>query len=110
VAVVWVVVVVWEKFADVSEVLAASIIRAIQLIALMMEAASTSEMSVNFYQTTWRRNAEDSHLCTRRRENLKSQILFSNMDWTELAQCLVFWHGRFKLTEKVVCLLGCCAV
>jgi hypothetical protein len=23
-------------------------------IALMMEAASTSEMSVNFYQTTWR--------------------------------------------------------
>jgi hypothetical protein len=39
---------------DVSEVLAA--------IALMMEAASTSEMSVNFYQTTWRYNPEDSHL------------------------------------------------
>jgi hypothetical protein len=28
----------------------------------MMEAASTSEMSVNFYQTTRRNNAEDSHL------------------------------------------------
>jgi hypothetical protein len=29
---------------------------------LMMEAASTSEMSVNFYQTTRRNNPEDSHL------------------------------------------------
>jgi hypothetical protein len=27
-----------------------------------MEAASTSETSVNFYQTTWRNNPEDSHL------------------------------------------------
>jgi hypothetical protein len=41
------------------------------LIALMMEAASTLETSVN-YQTTWRYNPEDSHLHTRRRENLKS--------------------------------------
>jgi hypothetical protein len=39
----------------------------------MMEAASTSEMSVNFYETTWRKNPEDSHLHIRRRENLKSQ-------------------------------------
>jgi hypothetical protein len=30
---------------------------------LMMEAASTSEISVNFYQTTWH-NTEDSHLHT----------------------------------------------
>jgi hypothetical protein len=29
------------------------------LIALMMEAASTSETSVNFYQTTRRNNPED---------------------------------------------------
>jgi hypothetical protein len=34
------------SLVDVSEVLAASIIRA------MMEAASTSETSINFYQTT----------------------------------------------------------
>jgi hypothetical protein len=27
-----------------------------------VEAASTSEMSVNFYQTTWCNNPEDSHL------------------------------------------------
>jgi hypothetical protein len=38
--------------------LTASIIRA----ALMMEAVSTSEPSVNFYKTTWCNNAEDSHL------------------------------------------------
>jgi hypothetical protein len=33
-----------------------------QVIALMMEAAGTSETSVNFYQTTQRYNPEDSHL------------------------------------------------
>jgi hypothetical protein len=42
---------------DISEVLAASIIR-----AMMIEAPSTSEMSVNFYQTTRCNNPEDSHL------------------------------------------------
>jgi hypothetical protein len=57
--------VVWWKFTDVSEVIAASI------IALMMKAANTSEKSVNFYQTTRLNNTEDSHLHTRRRENLK---------------------------------------
>jgi hypothetical protein len=31
-------------------------------IALMMEAARTSETLVNWYQTTQRYNAEDSHL------------------------------------------------
>jgi hypothetical protein len=47
--------------------LAASIIRAI-----MMAVASTSETSVNFYQTSRRNIPEDSHLHTRCRENLKS--------------------------------------
>jgi hypothetical protein len=32
------------------------------LIALVMEAASTSGTLVNFYQTTWRYNPEDGHL------------------------------------------------
>jgi hypothetical protein len=41
-------------------------------IALMMEAAGTSETSVNFYKTTRRNIPEDSHLHTRRCENLKS--------------------------------------
>jgi hypothetical protein len=44
-------------------------------IALMMEAASTSETLVNFYQTTRRYNPEDSHLHTRRLENLKSYLI-----------------------------------
>jgi hypothetical protein len=52
--------VVWKTFTDVSEVADASIIRAV--IALMMEAASTSVTSVNFYQTTWCNNPEDSYL------------------------------------------------
>jgi hypothetical protein len=40
-------------------VLAASIIRARKV---MMEAVSTSETSINFYQTTRHNNPEDSHL------------------------------------------------
>jgi hypothetical protein len=48
------------EVTDVSEVLAASIIRAI--ITLMMEAASTSEMSVNLQQTIQSYNPNDSHL------------------------------------------------
>jgi hypothetical protein len=32
------------------------------LLSLMMEAASTSETSVHFYQTTLRNSSEDSHL------------------------------------------------
>jgi hypothetical protein len=41
------------------------------MIALMMEAASTSETSVTFYPPTRHYNPEDSHLHTRRLENLK---------------------------------------
>jgi hypothetical protein len=40
----------------------------------MMVAASASETSVNFYQTTQRNIPEDSHLRTHRRENLKSHL------------------------------------
>jgi hypothetical protein len=39
-----------------------------------MEAAGTSEMSVNFYQSTRRNIPEDRYLFARRRENLKSQL------------------------------------
>jgi hypothetical protein len=44
------------------------------IIALMMEAARSSETSVNFYQTTWRYNPEHSNLRTHRRENLNSYL------------------------------------
>jgi hypothetical protein len=54
--------VVWQKFTDVSEMPAASIIG----------AESTSEESTRFYQIIWRNNTEIIHLSTRRRENLIS--------------------------------------
>jgi hypothetical protein len=44
---------------------------------LMIEAASTSEMLANFYQTTWHYNPEDSHLHTHHHENLKSYLNIS---------------------------------
>jgi hypothetical protein len=49
-----------------------SIIRA---LTLMMEAVSTSETSVSFYQATRRNITEDRPLHTRRPENLKSHII-----------------------------------
>jgi hypothetical protein len=61
--------VVW--FIDVSEVLAAYVIR---VIIKIMQAASISETSVNFYQTTQRNNLEESNLYTRRHDNLKSHL------------------------------------
>jgi hypothetical protein len=45
------------------------------IITLMMEAASTSETSVNVHRTARRNNPEDSHLHTRLREELKSHQL-----------------------------------
>jgi hypothetical protein len=62
----------WETFTDVSEVPAAFSIG--KKIVLIMEAVSTSETSVHFYQNTWCNIPEDSHLHTRCRENLKSQV------------------------------------
>jgi hypothetical protein len=56
---------------DVSEVRAASIIRAIT-IALTMKAARTSETLIDIQLRTRRYIPEDSELHTRRRENLKS--------------------------------------
>jgi hypothetical protein len=44
-------------------------------MSMMMQAASTSETSVNFYHTTGSNNPEDSHLHTHCHENLKSHCL-----------------------------------
>jgi hypothetical protein len=43
-------------------------------IALMMAAVQTSETSLNLYQSTRRRNTEDSHLGTQRRGNVRSYL------------------------------------
>jgi hypothetical protein len=57
-------------FTDVSEVLAASIIR-----ARIMEAASTTVTALNFDPTTRLYNSEDGHIHTRHREKLKSYLI-----------------------------------
>jgi hypothetical protein len=45
----------WYKSTDVSVIFA-------ELVTLVIEAASTSETSVNFYQSTRHFNPEDSHI------------------------------------------------
>jgi hypothetical protein len=66
---------------DFSQVLAASIIRAVSKPRVfMMEAASTSELSINTYPTARRYNPEDCHLHIRRCENLKSQDILSSFE------------------------------
>jgi hypothetical protein len=49
----------------------------VSTIVLMMEAVCTSEMSVNFYETTRLNNPEGCNLKTRRRENLKIQLVIN---------------------------------
>jgi hypothetical protein len=58
----------WCKFTNVSEVLTASILRAV--ITLIMEAIRTSETLVNLYQRTWRYNPEENQFCTHLHENV----------------------------------------
>lgn len=62
--------VVWKKLTDVSGVLSAFI-----STSQVIEAAGTSETSVDFCQST-QRNIRDSHLHIRCRENLTSYQLF----------------------------------
>jgi hypothetical protein len=47
---------------------------------MTVEAAGTSETSINFYQTTRLDKPEDSHLQNRRRENLKSHYMKIDID------------------------------
>jgi hypothetical protein len=67
--------------------------RIVYYIALMMKAARTSETLVNFYQTTWHYNPEDSHLRAHCHENLKSHqfVLFNcRLHW-------LCWYGLLLL-------------
>jgi hypothetical protein len=56
--------------------LSTGMFRHVVLVALMMEAVSTSETSANFYQTTWRNIPEDSRLHTNLCDNLKHHASF----------------------------------
>jgi hypothetical protein len=68
----------------------------------MMEAASTSETSVNFYQATQHNNPEDSHLHTYCRENLKShyemdvQVSFIEKTFREFSP----YHHRMCMEQQ----------
>jgi hypothetical protein len=46
------------------------------IIALKMEAVSTSGTVVHSYRSTRRYNPEDGHLDSHRRENLKSYVVY----------------------------------
>jgi hypothetical protein len=69
------------------------------LMALMKEPVNTSETSVNFYQTTRPNNPEESHLYTRRRENLKSHL-------ERVSSKYIFLSGCIKIRRLVQKLLG----
>jgi hypothetical protein len=56
----------------------------------MMEAARSSETVVNFHQTTWRYNPEDSHLRINHRENLKSYII------------ILYLHHKEKVYQEAI--------
>jgi hypothetical protein len=56
------------------------------LPALMMEAASTYETLVNFYQTTQCYNPEDSHLHTCHRENLQNLKSYKDLAFRNMQQ------------------------
>jgi hypothetical protein len=82
-----------------SEVRAASIIRA------MMEAACTSETSVDICLTTWQYIPEDSELHTRHHENLKFHklkiiLLIMNEQMSGLLNLI--YGGRRNLSFKEI--------
>jgi hypothetical protein len=66
-----------------------------------MEAASTCETSVNFYQTTRRSIPGDSHLHTPRRENLKSHSSYIHARSFTLTLCLSLLFRNRVLTRNV---------
>jgi hypothetical protein len=81
------------NFTDVSEVLAAYNIMVMRLIALMMEAANTSEKSINFYRTT-------------RRSNRARHLFSLSPPWEpEISQCTYFLD--YSLCTKFGCAVIC---
>jgi hypothetical protein len=72
-----------------------SVVRTATNTALMIKAISTSETSINFYETARRNVREGCH--TRRRENLKSHMNDSVLKWNiEVIQ-------RGQLSEVLLC-------
>jgi hypothetical protein len=74
-------------------------------IALMMEAARSSETLVNFYQTTRRYNPEDSRLRTNRRENLKSYSIKDSelLDYLSGYQLITKGSAQWSQQVSLIC-------
>jgi hypothetical protein len=71
--------------------------------AITRKRKVTSETSVDLHQTPRRNNPEDSHLHTRRRENLKSRLVpyfsyFSQLQFLYLSVHLALLHICSLLT------------
>jgi hypothetical protein len=80
----------------------ASIIR---VIAVMIWAARISETSVYSNDTAWRYIPEGSHLHTRRRENLKSQIgplMFAVWSYSIRPSTSTTTTASYKVTPNIV--------
>jgi hypothetical protein len=81
------------------------------IIALMLEAVSTSETSANFYQTTRRNITEYSH--PQVSEFLVDEVSLHTQRYTNLT-CVVgfvyvtFKTQREKINKRNVVLLFCC--
>jgi hypothetical protein len=85
-----------------------SLVEVYHRFALMMDAARTSETTVNFYQTTRRYNPEDSHLRTSNlRSPLKAQKLRftpnkTTGETTVLFVCLYFFVCLYAVIFSVL--------
>jgi hypothetical protein len=88
------------KMAVFWVVASCSLLAAFIISAPMMAAVSTSETSVNVYQTTRCNNTEDSHLHTRRRENLKSHIFHIMRPLYEVHEVMARWRGHYVLSVR----------
>jgi hypothetical protein len=66
-----------------------------------MKAVGISETSVYFYETTLRKIAEDSHLNTGHRENLKFRISEKHAYIMSLS---VNWVDYFSISTKIIVL------
>jgi hypothetical protein len=71
-----------------------------------MIALSTSETSVNFYQTTRRNDPEQKNLHTRRRENLKTHKDFP-LQSTYVVKTTVINKLTFNQTTLIIAIKGC---
>jgi hypothetical protein len=64
------------------------------IVALMMEAASTSETFADFYQTTRRNNSEDSNLYTCCSDNLTVHLYLLITGFEMFISLVSFFSSR----------------